>query len=173
MFRIYNQSYAAFLETLDAQGRSMLRFLHVRFSPQYQSHTDVQPPDASLTPPLALRDACQILREIIQVYDSSLVDQADRSDSATFSQLLGKAVDPSVEMCERMADLRKGATNWDKDIFLINCLGYLQTTLTSVPFTAERVEDLEKKIQLHVESMTYEHVSRSLLQMRVWLMTAR
>lgn len=29
---IYDQSYAAFLETLDAQGRSMLRFLHVGLS---------------------------------------------------------------------------------------------------------------------------------------------
>lgn len=157
MCRIYDQSYTAFLETLDAQGRSMLRFLHVRLEPEHS--IDAQPPDANLTPPLALRDACQILREIIQVYDSSLVDPADRSDSEAFSQLLGKAVDPSVEMCERMADLRKGATDWDKDIFLINCLGYLQTALTSVPFTAGRVIELEKKIQLHVESMTYEHVS--------------
>jgi hypothetical protein len=30
MRRIYEGAYAAFLETLDAQGRSMLRFLHVR-----------------------------------------------------------------------------------------------------------------------------------------------
>lgn len=118
-----------------------------------------QPPDATLTPPLALRDACQILREIIQVYDTSLVDPADRSNSSTFAVLLGKAIDPSVEMCERMAELRKGATDWDKDIFLINCLGYLQQTLTNVPFTTERAADLDKKIQRHVESMTYEHVS--------------
>ena len=29
--RIYDQSYAAFFETLEAQGRSLLRFLHVSF----------------------------------------------------------------------------------------------------------------------------------------------
>jgi hypothetical protein len=28
--RIHDESYAAFYETLDAQGRSLLRFLHVR-----------------------------------------------------------------------------------------------------------------------------------------------
>lgn len=135
--------------------------------------SDNQPPDANLTPPLALRDACQILREIIQVYDSSLVDPADRSNSTAFSELLGKAVDPAVEMCEQMADLRKGVTDWDKDIFLINCLGYLQQTLTNVPFTAERVTDLERKIQLHVESMTYEHVSLSWIPREPFLTAAR
>lgn len=93
------------------------------------------------------------------MYDTSLVDPADRSTSSTFAVLLGKAIDPSVEMCERMAELRKGATDWDKDIFLINCLGYLQQTLTNVPFTTERASELDKKIQTHVESMTYEHVS--------------
>ena len=146
----------------------MLRFLHVSLPLEVRRHfTDAQPPDATLTPPLALRDACQILREIIQVYDTSLVDPADRSTSSTFAVLLGKAIDPSVEMCERMAELRKGATNWDKDIFLINCLGYLQQTLNNVPFTTERTSELEKKIQTHVESMTYEHVSGRPVRARV------
>lgn len=92
------------------------------------------------------------------MYDTSLVDPQDRDSSASFALLLEKAVDPAVEMCERMAELRKGATDWDKDIFLINCLGYLQQTLVSVPFTQERVADLEEKIEKHVESMTFEHV---------------
>ena len=74
-------------------------------------------------------------------------------------------------MCERMADLRKGATDWDKDIFLINCLGYLQQTLVDVPFTAERVTELERKIQLHVESMTYEHVSLMTCCMAIWCLS--
>ena len=121
--------------------------------------TIFKPPDAILTPPLALRDACQILREIIAVYETSLVDPADRATDTEFSTLLEKAVDPLVEMCERMAELRKGATNWDKSIFLINCFGYLQHTLASVPFTTGRVDILEEKIQKHVESMTFEHVS--------------
>lgn len=61
-----------------------------------------------------------------------------------------------------MAELRKGVTDWDKDIFLINCLGYLEGTLLSVPFTKERVGVLEERIEKHVESMTFEHVSRVL-----------
>jgi hypothetical protein len=82
-----------------------------------------QPPDATLTPPLALRDTCQILREVIAVYDSSLVDESERETD--FAKLLEKAVGPAVEMCERMAGLGRGG-EWEKDIFLINCLGYLQ-----------------------------------------------
>lgn len=93
----------------------MLRFLH--------------PPDATLSPPLALRDSTQILREIIAVYDSSLVDESDRVNDEDFAKLLEKAVDPAVEMCERMADMRKGnGGDWERDIFLINCLGYLQVS---------------------------------------------
>lgn len=94
----------------------MLRFLH--------------PPDATLSPPLALRDSTQILREIIAVYDTSLVDESDRANDEDFAKLLEKAVDPAVEMCERMADMRKGSGgDWERDIFLINCLGYLQVSL--------------------------------------------
>lgn len=94
----------------------MLRFLH--------------PPDATLSPPLALRDSTQILREIIAVYDTSLVDESDRANDEDFAKLLEKAVDPAVEMCERMADMRKGnGGDWERDIFLINCLGYLQVCL--------------------------------------------
>ena len=119
----------------------------------------LQPPDATLSPPLALRDSCQILRELIEVYETSLVDPADRLADADFAKLLEKAVDPAVEMCERMAELRKGATSWDKDIFLINCLGYLQHTLAAYGFTKERVEILEARMHQHVESMTFEHVS--------------
>lgn len=104
----------------------------------------LQPPDATLSPPLALRDSAQILRDIISVYDSSLVDaevpkaglkagatsNGDGDDTHaddSFMTLLGKAIDPAVEMCERMAEMR-GGDMWDRDVFLINCLGYLQVS---------------------------------------------
>jgi hypothetical protein len=85
------------------------------------------------------------LREIIGVYTTSLVDEADRQ--VDFATVLDKAVSPAVEMCERMGDMRRanagsasgaaGASTgeggtvysqgeWERDIFMINCLGYLQ-----------------------------------------------
>ncbi|CAK9785326.1 uncharacterized protein COLE_06649 [Cutaneotrichosporon oleaginosum] len=148
---LYDYANAAFFETLQAQGRSLLRFLH--------------PPDATLSPPLSLRDVCQVLREIIAVYDTSLVDAAERETD--FAKLLDAAVDPAVEMCERMADLRKGSGSngaWDKDVFLVNCLEYLEHTLEPFPFTAPRVKALQAQIETHVESMTFEHHGKLLEQ---------
>ncbi|OCF45140.1 hypothetical protein I317_00942 [Kwoniella heveanensis CBS 569] len=170
---IHDQAYVAFFETLDAQGRSLLRFLH--------------PPDATLAPPLALRDAALILRELLSVYSTSLIDPAERESDADLARLLEKAVDPCVEMCERMAELRKGSTSssgggagtssgagagasgagageWEKDVFMVNCLGYLQHTLEAYEFTSRRVALLEEKIRLHVEGMTFEHHGKLLDQ---------
>lgn len=149
---LYDYADAAFFETLQAQGRSLLRFLH--------------PPDATLSPPLALRDACQVLREIIAVYDTSLVDADERATD--FAKLLDAAVNPAVEMCSRMADLRRQTATatgaWDRDVFLVNCLEYLQHTLEAYEFTAPRVALLQEQVVQHVESMTYEHHGKLLEQ---------
>ena len=174
----------------------------------------MQPPDATLTPPLALRDTLHTLREIIGVYTTSLVDEADRE--VDFATVLDKAVSPAVEMCERMGDMRRANTSgtpstsaggdgaeggprvysqgeWERDVFMINCLGYLevrsrsskraehlrmvlrirasvmmcqcaqgsdvQNSLQDYPFTTARLDELEDRVDKHVESMTYEHVS--------------
>lgn len=92
------------------------------------------------------------------MYDTSLVDASERETD--FAKLLDAAVDPAVEMCERMADLRKNTgSTWDRDVFLVNCLEYLQHTLESYTFTAPRVRKLQGAVQEHVDSMTFEHVS--------------
>lgn len=92
------------------------------------------------------------------VYDTSLVDASERETD--FAKLLDAAVDPAVEMCERMADLRKNTgSTWNRDVFLVNCLEYLQHTLESYAFTAPRVRKLQGAVQEHVDSMTFEHVS--------------
>ncbi|WWC58354.1 uncharacterized protein I303_100894 [Kwoniella dejecticola CBS 10117] len=149
---IHDQAYTAFFENLDAQGRSLLRFLH--------------PPDATLSPPLALRDFCLILRELLSVYSSSLVDPSERESDSDLAELLDKSVDPCVEMCERMAEMRKSSVggDWEKDLFMVNCLGYLQHTLQVYDFTTRRVVLLEENVRGHVESMTFEHHGRLLEQ---------
>lgn len=164
---------------LDSQGRSLLRFLHVSRQHYYRfSHTHTpQPPDATLTPPLALRDATHLLQEIIGVYTSSLVDAQDRADD--FETVLDKSLSPALEMCERMGEMRTSDA-WDRDVFMINCIGYLQVSLwrglsgerrshtqlmvenslEEYPHTEERMAQLGERIGKHVESMTFEHVSR-------------
>ena len=88
----------------------------------------IQPPDADLAAPLALRDSCQVLREIMSVYESSVLgDENPEEQRRGFKQILDAAVDPALEMCRRMADMNnKDATGWNRSVFLINCLDYLQ-----------------------------------------------
>ena len=157
--RIHDVSYKAFFDTLDAKGRSLLRFLHVRPSfslplpsqmPSTQVHlprleltlpssilslspsssSSSQPPDSDLSPPLALRDSAQTLREIMTVYEATLIGVADDPRvEGDFSRILDAAVDPPLEMCRRMADLRKGeGGEWEKAVFLANCVGYLEVS---------------------------------------------
>jgi hypothetical protein len=100
-----------------------------------------------LSPPLALRDVSQVIREIMSVYDSSMLEldasaaggkvlQSD--ERAEFDRIMDAAVNPALEMCRRMADLMKtpvttGNTSldWDKEIFLVNCAVHLQVCLIS------------------------------------------
>ena len=72
-------------------------------------------------------DHGQILRDIMTVYQSYLVDGVDESEpQAGFSQVLDIMIDPVVEMCvtasEKKRDLRP---RWDQAVFMLNCLSYL------------------------------------------------
>ncbi|KAL7409891.1 oligomeric Golgi complex subunit 6 [Mrakia frigida] len=144
---IHDVSYKAFFDTLDAKGRSLLRFLH--------------PPDSDLSPPLALRDSVQTLREIMSVYESTLIGVADDPRvEGDFARILDAAVDPPLEMCRRMADLRKGeGGEWEKAVFLANCVGYLEHVLESYSFTATRVLALKKQLDCYVKLLADEHYS--------------
>lgn len=94
----------------------------------------MQPPDPDLLPPLALRDVSQVLREIMIVYDSSLFEgealvgnnEKDTTGDDGFSHILGAAVEPALEMCRRMGDMKKDTSAWEKGIFLVNCAVHLQ-----------------------------------------------
>jgi len=61
------------------------------------------------------------------VYESSLLgseDPQERQDA--FREILDAAVNPTLEMCITMSELRKDMTVWDKAVFLINCMIYIQ-----------------------------------------------
>lgn len=72
----------------------------------------------------------------MSVYDSSVLgDEDPEKQRREFKRILDAAVDPALEMCRRMADMNaKDTTGWEKSIFLINCLDYLQVRYhSSVP----------------------------------------
>jgi Conserved Oligomeric Golgi complex subunit 6, C-terminal len=64
----------------------------------------------------------------MSVYESSVLGNEDPEEQRRgFKQILDAAIDPALEMCRRMADMNsKDATGWERSVFLINCLDYLQ-----------------------------------------------
>lgn len=74
---------------------------------------------------------------MMAVYDSSLLGDEDEPNRREgFTRILDILIPPIIEMCEKMADLkgtkdpRKDA--WDRHIFLINCLEYLEVKMVSL-----------------------------------------
>lgn len=65
------------------------------------------------------------------VYESSVLNTDNPEEQKRgFKRILDTVLDPALEMCRRMADMNsKDATGWEKNIFLINCLDYLQVNL--------------------------------------------
>ncbi|QRV75275.1 Conserved oligomeric complex COG6 [Ceratobasidium sp. AG-Ba] len=145
-------AYTVFFDTLAAQGRSLLRFLH--------------PAEDDLAAPVALRDAAQVLKEIMAVYDSSLLHDEHEGASASgetqnFDTTLTAMVDPMLEMCRRMAALRdKG--EWETATFMINCLTYLQGVLQGFSFAAARAAELDQLIDEYRTTLVEEHLSQTL-----------
>jgi hypothetical protein len=100
--------------------------------------------DPSLTPPLAILDHVQILREILLVYESSLGDEAHLrgtipeggNDTAADGCriILDRMVDPAIEMCVIASEEKhKARPAWDREVFVINAMTYLQVVTVSRP----------------------------------------
>ncbi|CAE6537103.1 unnamed protein product [Rhizoctonia solani] len=146
-------AYTVFFDTLAAHGRSLLRFLHAGY----------QPAEDDLAAPVSLRDAAQVLKEIMAVYDSSLLRDEHQGGVAlsdgmqNFDATLAAMVDPMLEMCRRMAALRERGGKWETAIFMINCLTYLQGALQGFSFTSTRAAELDQLIDEHQSILIEEH----------------
>ncbi|KDE04704.1 hypothetical protein MVLG_04843 [Microbotryum lychnidis-dioicae p1A1 Lamole] len=165
---ITESAYEAFFDTLRNHGRSLLRF--------------IQPPSAGLNAPPQLRDALTTLRELMAIFSSSYLEDAPNASSKTdapkpneaedstttpttpptsmikandFSPVLDQALDPALEMCEKMVQSRPLA--WDRSIFAINCIETVLSALDGFAFTADRTRQLKEEEGDHVESLTGEH----------------
>ena len=80
-----------------------------------------------MTPPTALLDHAQVLREVMAVYASSLLgDESAAESAAGFARILDTAVDPAVQMCTNAAaEKQRLRPLWDQAVFVLNCLTYL------------------------------------------------
>lgn len=75
-------------------------------------------------------DHAQLLREIMQVYDSSLSydDRLLAGATARFRQILEVMVDPAVAVCVAAAEKARPHHQWDSAVFILNCLCYLKVS---------------------------------------------
>lgn len=122
-----------------------------------------QPPSAALTAPTPLRDALSTLRELMAVYTSSLLLDDSLSSAPSVSQsslefapVLSAALDPALEMCAKMREMRQ--SEWDRAVFGVNCWEACLGALEGFGFTATRCRELEEGESRDVETLTGEHV---------------
>ena len=73
-------------------------------------------------------DHAQILREVMQVYHSSLLGNEDEDQiNSGFNQVLDIMVDPVIKLCvENSEEKARVRPRWDGEVFVLNCLCYLQ-----------------------------------------------
>ena len=113
------------------------------------------------------------------VYESSLLgDEKPVERDAAFKRILDVMVDPAVEMCSAASDeKRRLRPQWDKHVFVLNCLTYLQVSLNistfltmlnitigcqsaleSFSFTAHKQRGIQAVIEDQVKMLTEDHV---------------
>ncbi|EDR06395.1 uncharacterized protein LACBIDRAFT_190965 [Laccaria bicolor S238N-H82] len=136
-------AYKVFYDSIEAQSRALLRDLD----------------DPSLTPSLAILDQAQILKEVMSVYQSSLLgDEDEQERTAGFQKVLDVIVDPLVESCIAKAEEKKRArAKWDRAVYVLNCLCFVQNVLESFSFTAVKLAMVQGVIDERVKELTDEH----------------
>ena len=119
------------------------------------------PDDIGVSPPLAILDHAQVLREMMVVYESSLLgDEQDEELQAGFRDILDKMVDPALEMTLTQAEEKKRQRpGWDKAVFVLNTLAYLQGVLEPFSFTTEKRGVVQGLMDAKVLQLIEEHVS--------------
>ncbi|KIM86455.1 hypothetical protein PILCRDRAFT_327206 [Piloderma croceum F 1598] len=146
LLEITDVAFKVFFDAIEMQGRALLRVA-----------LDLN--DTSVNPPLPVLDHVQVLREIMVVYESSLLgDEKPAERDAGFKRILDVMVDPAVEMCSAASEEKQRMrVRWDKHVFVLNCLTYLQNALEPFPFTADKQREIQGVIEGRVKTLTEEH----------------
>jgi len=81
-----------------------------------------------VTPPLAIQDHGQVLREIMVVYESSLVEGETPEQQASGAKgIIDSMVNPAIEMClTASGEKHRLRPKWDYRVFMLNCLTYVK-----------------------------------------------
>ncbi|KAG7452966.1 oligomeric complex COG6 [Guyanagaster necrorhizus] len=139
-------SYKVFFDAVEALGRSLLR-------------VPLDNNDLSLTPPISIIEHAQVLRELMNVYQSSLLGNEDEEKLiAGFEHVLDIMMDPAIEICTNAAEAKaRAVSRWDISVFVLNCLSYLLSVLEPFVFTVNKQKGLQVIINERVLLLTDEH----------------
>ncbi|SJL04371.1 related to Conserved oligomeric Golgi complex subunit 6 [Armillaria ostoyae] len=139
-------AYKVFFDAVEALGRSLLR-------------VPLNNSDLSLTPPISIIEHAQVLREIMNVYQSSLIGNEDEEKLISgFEHVLDIMVDPAIEMCTNAAEAKaRAVSRWDMSVFVLNCLSYLLSVLEPFAFTVNKQKALQATMNERVVLLTDEH----------------
>ncbi|KIK92098.1 hypothetical protein PAXRUDRAFT_830282 [Paxillus rubicundulus Ve08.2h10] len=141
-------SYKVFFDSIEAQGRALLRI-------------PLDLDDPSLSPPHSIIDHAHLLREIAQVYASSLLGDGTSEPSEAnlgFHRILDVMVDPAVTMCAAAADEKaRSRPWWDRAVFVVNCLDYLESVLEPFSFTQNKIAEIRNNIEERVKLLEDDH----------------
>ena len=116
-------------------GVTLVSHFHPHHNPDRTLIEDDQDlDDLGVTPPLAIQDHGQVLREIMIVYESSLMEDETLEEQASGArQILDSMVDPAIEMCLTASEEKhKLRQKWDYRVFVLNCLTYVKVGMSSV-----------------------------------------
>jgi hypothetical protein len=72
------------------------------------------------------------------VYESSILENESLEEqNAGFKPVVDALLDPAVEMCLTVSEEKqKARPQWDKQVFVLNCLAYLKVSSTFSRLTA-------------------------------------
>ncbi|KAK2459490.1 hypothetical protein APHAL10511_008474 [Amanita phalloides] len=143
---ITNVAYNVFFDSIDAQGRALLR-------------VPLDLDDPSVLPSLAILDHCQILREIMTVYQSSLLGDEDESTRGSrFRKVMDIMVDPVLEKIVAISeDKHKLRPKWDQPVYVLNSLTHLQGVLEPLQCTFEKQEMIQGVVDGRVAFLINGH----------------
>ncbi|ORX99362.1 oligomeric complex COG6 [Basidiobolus meristosporus CBS 931.73] len=117
----------------------------------YETFSETESPGADLTPPAALKSTVAKLKEIMSSYETSLVGARRDLD---YSRILDGVLDPLLRMCRASSqDLDPIA----RSVYLINCIQYLQVSLSRYQCTEEQMQLLNEETQGHSKALTEQY----------------
>uniref|UniRef100_H2Y655 Conserved oligomeric Golgi complex subunit 6 n=1 Tax=Ciona savignyi TaxID=51511 RepID=H2Y655_CIOSA len=114
----------------------------------------VELPPNELSPPRSLLGPLNLLRNIFDSHDASILPTDQRH--ADLTQVMTHLLDPLLQMCAMSASQLPPA---DMATYVINCMYAIKSLLSLYEFTDKRIEMLSAQIEAHIDTLVNEQAA--------------